>query len=490
MVPETTEHISLRIDSSLRRELDATARRAGITRSELIRMRLSMPIEIDSGCRWYAAQVPDGRSKGAREDPGSALPGTDSGAIRERIGSDFGAERERNGSRTGPDRSRNGSRTGPETEANQVRIGTESESEAVRNGSRNGAERDRIATRTGPETGRDGGRAATGSGSGERRESLAEVARRDPARALAMARERLDAEAREARKASETEPIRGRNGSRTGPETVRDGSRNGSDRDRFGSRSGPETEAFRDRNGIESGPETGRDGSRERPRDGAGGNRNGAAKGPSAAVAGPESKAERHSDGTESGPSTPPAGVVKVLLTDAAWRDMRVELNRWGVNFNQCVKAINTVAKRLNTRSNLTRSEKEEVYEILKSNAKSLRACGAAVDRLTDRTYEIVRDYAPRRVMTGPETGAGREPKGLGTERETVRGGGRTESETGRGGAAKGPRAGAKPSGAAAGPARETRRESLSEVARRDPARALAMLRAEAKRAGRGAGKG
>ena len=262
--------------------LDEDAQRAGLSRSELIRMRLEMPIEIDSGCRWYAKQMPDGRSRRfARDRDGT-------GSVPEKVPERTDSKASRN-----PE----GTARGPFGDADK----TESGSENVR--------------------------FRTFSSKEEERKWRAKRAAETANARYLFAKILADGSLYDA---SET----------------------------------PE----RDPEGAARGPREGRDGSGSVPK---------------------KVPARTFSE-SDRGPEKP----VKVLLTDAAWRDLKVELTRWGVNFNQGVRAINVVAKRLNSNAALRRNDVDEIVAALKSASRTFERCRKGLDGVAEKVDEVVRDYA------------------------------------------------------------------------------------------------
>ena len=264
-------HVSIRMESRKLATLDADAKRAGLSRSELIRMRLEMPIEIDSGCRWYAKQMPDGRSQRfARDRDGT-------GSVPEKV----------------PERT--------DSKANRDPGKTESGSENVR--------------------------FRTFSSKEEERKWRAKKAAETANARYLFAKILADGSLYDAAEAPERDP---------------DGAARGPREDRDGSGSVPKKVPAR----------------------------------------------------TFSEPDRGPERTVKVLLTDAAWRDLKVELTRWGVNFNQGVRAINVVAKRLNSNAALRRNDVDEIVAALKSASRTFERCRKGLDGVAEKVDEVVRDYA------------------------------------------------------------------------------------------------
>lgn len=276
------QHVSIRMESRKLATLDADAKRAGLSRSELIRMRLEMPIEIDSGCRWYAKQMPDGRSQRfARDRDGT-------GSVPEKV----------------PERTNSKANRDPEKTARGP-VGDVGKTES-------GSENVRFRTFSSKEE--------------ERKWRAKKAAETANARYL-FAKILADGSLYDAAEAPERDPEGAARGSRKG----RDGS--GSD---------------------------------------------------------PKKVPER----TFSEPERGPERTVKVLLTDAAWRDLKVELTRWGVNFNQGVRAINVVAKRLNSNAALRRNDVDEIVDALKSASRTFERCRKGLDGVAEKVDEVVRDYA------------------------------------------------------------------------------------------------
>ncbi len=274
----TLQLVSFRMESREIEDLDRQARNAGLSRSELIRMRLAMPIEVDSECRWYVKQAADGRSKRFARDPGET-----------------------------------------ESASEKTSEETDSRSEIVRNRTVSDPKDVRFRTFSSPEEERRWRMEMfeeTGNGSYLYRKILTDGSVYDPAKPS---------------------------------EQVGDGTSQGSRERHEGSGTAPE-----------------------------------------------KARAQTFSE-----PKADAEGIVKVLLTDAAWRDLKVELTRWGTNFNQGVRAINTVARRLNANQALRRNDVDEIVAALRTVARTLDGCRKGLGKVGEMVDGIAADYGARRSDRG-----------------------------------------------------------------------------------------